>query len=219
MTEPSGDSGKRSRPVAVPVLALVTLTAVGIAALLGGFDERPAAPPPRLKAGQSLDMGKFEARFIESKVTTEPATSQFTEDKRFLDVVFKVTNKTDETLVVGSPPNDKSPGYSFGGALLKMTPQLKSEFGGQLFVLSKDVKSSQLHPDVPATVIARYELEGTTTPPEQVTYDVGAYEETENPLTGVVTWLLPSEGGFVGKAAVKKVAATVTLPVKQEGTS
>jgi hypothetical protein len=120
---------------------------------------------------------------------------------------------------VGGLPADKSSGFGFGGALLKMNPQIKSESGGQLFVLSEGVRSTQLHPDVPATVIARYELEGTTTPPEQVTFDVAAYEEMENPLTGVVTWLVPTEGGFVGKAEVKKVAATVTLPVKQEGTS
>lgn len=219
MTAPSGGGDKRRRPVVVPVLALVTLTAVGIVALLGGLDERPGPPPPRLKAGQSLDMGQFETQFIESKVTNEPARNEFAEDKRFLDVVFKVTNKTDRTRLVGGLPADKSSGFGFGGALLKMSPQIKSESGGQLFVLSGGVQSSQLHPDVPATVIARYELEGTATPPEQVTFDVGAYEEMENPLTGVVTWLVPTEGGFVGKAEVKKVAATVTLPVKQEGTS
>ncbi|MFI7452102.1 hypothetical protein ACIBQX_31725 [Nonomuraea sp. NPDC049714] len=218
MTEPSGGSDRHRRPVVVPVLALVTLTAVGVVALLGGLDERPETPPPKLKAGQSVDLGQFDAQFIESTMTIEPAANQFAKDKRFLDVVFKVTNKTDKTLLVGSLPTDKSSGYSFGGALLKMTPQIKSEVGGRLFVLSKGVQSSQLHPDVAATVIARYELDGTATPPEQVTYDVAAYEEMENPLTGVVTWLVPSEGGFVGKAEVKKVAATVTLPVKQEGT-
>ncbi|WP_336208524.1 hypothetical protein [Nonomuraea sp. LPB2021202275-12-8] len=217
MTEPSGGSDKAKRPVAVPVIGLVALTAIGITVLLGGLDERPDSPPPQLKPGDSLDQGQFETQFVESKLTVERAKSPFTDDKRFVDVVFKVTNKTDETISVGSLPYDKSRGYSFGGSLLKMDPPIKSKYGPRMFVDSKGVESVQLHPAVPATVIARFELEGAARPPEQVTFDVGVYEKAENPLTGESLWLLPTEGGFLGKAETKEVAAKVTLPVKPEG--
>jgi hypothetical protein len=216
MTEPTGGRDRPKRPVAVPALALVALTATGITALLGGLDQSPEDPPRQLKPGQSLDQGQFETTFVESKVTVERAANEFAEDKRFVDVVFHVTNKTDETISVGSMPNDKGNGYSFGGSLLKMNPQIKTQLP-QMFVLSKGVQSTQLHPGVASTVVARFELDAAAKPPAQVTFELGVYENVENPFTGESLWLLPTEGGFLDTAEVEEVAATVTLPVKQEG--
>ena len=86
-----------------------------------------------------------------------------------------------------------------------MTPQLENDSAASCSSCPR-TETSQLHPDVPATVIARYGAE-VDHAAEQVTYDVGGTRRRSARLTGVVTWLLPSEGGFVGKAAVKKVAA------------
>jgi hypothetical protein len=216
MTEPSGGSRPR-RPVVVPAAGLVAITALGITALLGGLDERPEPAPPQLKAGQTLDQGEFETEFVESKVTTERAENEFSKDRRYVDVVFKVTNKTDETITVGGPISAGGYGYDFGGSLLKMTPQIKSKLGPDFFALTKGVRSSQLHPDVPTTVVARYELEGTVQPPAQVVLSLGRYENALNRLTGYHTWLLEREPGYLDKADQNKVAATVTLPVKPEG--
>ncbi|WP_049569040.1 hypothetical protein [Nonomuraea sp. SBT364] len=216
MTEPSGGSDKPRRPVAVPALALVALTAIGITALLGGLNETAAAPPPKVKAGQSFDQGQFETQFVESKLTVQRAQNQFAQDKRFLDVIFKVTNKTDATIAVGGLPSGKSAGFSFGRSLLKMTPEVKTKLGGRLFVTSKGVESTQLHPGIPSTVVARYELDATTEPPKEITFELGVYENVENPLTGESVWLLPTEGGLLDADEVTEVAATVTLPVKQE---
>ncbi|MEV4216592.1 hypothetical protein [Nonomuraea sp. NPDC049725] len=216
MTEPSGGSDKPRRPVAVPALALVALTAIGVTALLGGLNEAPEAPPPKVKTGQSFDQGQFETQFVESKVTLQRAQIGSAENKRFLDVLFKVTNKTDETISVGHLPTDKGSGYSFGGALLKMTPEIKTKTGGRLFVTSKGAESAQLHPGVPVTVVARYELDAAAEPPAEVTYELGVYESVENPLTGETSWILPSEDDPLGKPGATEVAATVTLPVKRE---
>ncbi|MEU0566440.1 hypothetical protein ABZ297_13725 [Nonomuraea sp. NPDC005983] len=218
MTEPSGDS-KPKRPVVVPAVALVAVTAIGITALLGGLEERPDPAPPQLAAGKTLDQGQFETEFVESKVTLVKAENEYSKDKRYLDVVFKVTNKTDETVNVGTVPDAKDGGFSFGASLLKMTPEIKTQFGPRLFATSKDVTSSQLQPDVPTTVVARYELEGSAQPPSKITLDVGAFENLENPLTGSSFWTVTTKEGYLDKAETKEVAATVTLPVKAEGTT
>ncbi|MER6951754.1 hypothetical protein ABT294_47835 [Nonomuraea sp. NPDC000554] len=218
MTEPSGDS-KPKRPVVVPAVALVAVTAIGITALLGGLEERPDPAPPQLAVGKTLDQGQFETEFVESKVTLVKAENAYSKDKRYLDVVFKVTNKTDETVRVGSPPDAQNGGSGFGSSLLKMTPQIKTPYGPDLYAVSKDVQSSQLQPDVPTTVVARYEMAGSAQPPSKVTLDVGTFENLENPLTGNTFWTLTTEEGYLDKAETKEVAATVTLPVKAEGAS
>ncbi|WP_327585875.1 hypothetical protein OHA25_01740 [Nonomuraea sp. NBC_00507] len=218
MTEPSGGStDKPRRPVVVPALALVAFTAVGITALLGGLNERPDPPPKALNPGQTLDQGQFDTQVVESKVIVEKAENQFAEDKRYLDVVFKVTNKTDQTVSVGAVPHDKSRGFFFGSTLLKMTPQIKTEFGPDLFVLSKGVTSRQLHPGIQSTVVARYELDAATQPPKQVSYDMGAMEHHENPLTGVSNWFLVSEPELLTNKLENKVVAKITLSVEPQG--
>ncbi|MGP4101869.1 hypothetical protein [Nonomuraea sp. KM90] len=219
MTEPSGGStDKPRRPVVVPAVALVAVTAIGITALLGGLEERPDPAPPQLKPGQVLDQGQFDTQVIESKITLQPAENEFAEDKRYLDVVFKVTNKTDETIHVGGLPRDKSGGFSFGSTLLRMNPEIKSKWGGQLFVLSKGVESSQLHPGIAATVVARYELPGTTPPPKQVSYDIGKFELLRNGLTDTSAWFLESEPTDVLEDKEgDKVVAKITLPVRTQG--
>ncbi|MGI5284373.1 hypothetical protein ACQEVF_13660 [Nonomuraea polychroma] len=218
MTEPSGGSpDKPRRPVVVPAAALVALTAVGITALLGGLNERPDPPPKTLKPGQTLDQGQFDTQVVESKFVVERAENQFAEDKRYLDVVFKVTNKTDQTVSVGSPPHDKSSGFYFGSTLLKMTPQIKTKYSPDLFVLSKGITSRQLHPGVQSTVVARYELDAATQPPKQVSYDMGAMEHQENPLTGLSDWFLASEPEPLTNKLEKKVVAKITLSVEPQG--
>lgn len=213
MTDPE----RRARPVAVPVAALLVATALGVTALLGGLDERPEPPPQRLKPGQLLDQGQFTTRFVESKVVVEHAKDEFGTDKRYLDVVLTVTNTGDETVNVGSLPAGKSSGFGFGSTLLKMTPELPSEWGGELFVLSKGVKSAQLHPKVPATVVARYELQGSAQPPERVSYELGALEKLHNGLTDTSQWFLETEDEALENVENVKVVATITLPVESQG--
>jgi hypothetical protein len=219
MTEPSGGSStKPRRPVVVPIVGLVAITAIGITALLGGLNERPDPAPPQLKAGQVLDQGQFDTVFVESKLTLQPKQNEFAKDRRYVDVVFKVTNKTDRTVNVGSLPNakSKSKGYSFGSTLLKMSPEIKSEYGGEVFVLSKGVQSNQLPPGLTSTVIARYELEGTAEPPKQVSYDVGALELLTNALDDHSEWYLKSDQDPLDDSLQDDVVATITLPVKAQ---
>lgn len=218
MTEPAGKSPeRRTRPVAVPVAAVLVAAAVGVTAWLGGLDDRPEPPPQQLRPGQLLDQGSFAVRFVESKLVVERAKDDFGTDKRYLDVVLNVTNKTDETVNVGSLPSGKSSGFGFGSSLLTMTPHIPSEWGGELFVLSKGVKSAQLHPAVPATVVARYELQGSTQPPDRVSYELGAFEKLHNGLEDTSRWFLETEGEALEDVENHKVVATITLPVESQG--
>ncbi|WP_214325330.1 hypothetical protein [Nonomuraea sediminis] len=216
MTEPSGGSStKPSRPVVVPAVALVAATGLGITALLGGLEERPDPAPPKLGAGQTLDQGQFETQFVESRYSEKKAENEFAKDKRFLDLVFKVTNKTDDPSFVGSPPNANGGGGGFGGSVLKMTPEIKTQFGPETFIQSKGATSRILQPGVPSTVVFRYELGPGVKPPQQVSLEVGKFEELESAVDGSTNWMLASESGFQDEKATDTVAATVTLPVKQ----
>ncbi|MFI6602812.1 hypothetical protein ACIBHX_41730 [Nonomuraea sp. NPDC050536] len=216
MTEPSGGSStKPRRPVVVPAVALVAATGLGITALLGGFDDRPDPAPPKLGAGQTLDQGQFETQFVESRYSEKKAENEFTKDKRFLDLVFKVTNKTDDAAYVGSPRSSTGGGGGFGQSVLKMTPVIKSQFGPLTFVQSRGATSSILQPGVPSTVIFRYELGPGVKPPTEVSLEVGTFEDNESAVDGTTSWMLASEAGFQDEKASDTVAATVTLPVKQ----
>ncbi|WP_219462176.1 hypothetical protein [Nonomuraea rhizosphaerae] len=217
MREPTGGSSRPKRPVVVPALGLVAVTALGITALLGGLDERPDPAPEQLKTGQPLDQGEFETEFVEAKTTLEPAKNQFGKDRRYVDVVVKVTNKTDQTIFVGGPISDRGYGSGFGGTVLRTTPQINSKVKPEFFAMTAGTRSSQLHPDLPTTVIARYELEEGAQPPAQVALELGRYEDLENRLTGVHTWLLETKYGYLDKAFQNKVVARITLPVKPEG--
>ncbi|MEW9554495.1 hypothetical protein [Nonomuraea sp. NPDC050783] len=217
MTEPSGGSTEKPRrPVVVPAIALVTLTAVGVVALLGGLNEAPEAPKP-LGQGAVLDQGMYSTRFVESRVKVEKAQSTFDQDKRFVELVFDVTNKGDETAMVGMPPEKITSAFSttsFAGSLVNITPAFDKEAGPFTFGLVKGDETQQLQPDVPTQVIVRYRLKENERPPEKITFDVASFEEGTSFLSGTPTWEMVSKQ--VGDKYYPEIKARVTLPVKQE---
>jgi hypothetical protein len=221
MTEPSGDrSNKPRRPVVVPAIALTALTVIGITALLGGLNEAPDEVEP-LGQGAVLDQGLYDTKFVESRVRVERAQNDFDEDKRFLEVVFDVTNKGDETLPVGLPPEKLEHAFTsttFAGSLVKITPAFDRDSGPFAFALSKGDETRQLHPGVPSQVILRYRLKDGQQPPDKVTLDVASFEETEGFNNGELEWgMVAEEAGE--RSYLPVVKARVTLPVKKGGTS
>ncbi|MEV0626839.1 hypothetical protein ACI2LC_08605 [Nonomuraea wenchangensis] len=217
MTEPSGGSEQRPRrPVVVPAIALVALTALGVTALLGGLDEAPDAPEP-LGQGAVLDQGMYSTKFVESRVKVEKGELSFDADKRFVELVFDVTNKTDETARVGMPPEQPERAFtltSFAGSLLKISPAFPKESGPFTFALIKGDESQQLQPDVPTQVVVRYRLKEGERPPDKITIDVGSFEEGTDFLSAEPRWQMVSEE--VGEKFVPEIKARVTLPVRQE---
>ncbi|MEU8251290.1 hypothetical protein [Nonomuraea sp. NPDC048916] len=216
MTEPSGGRDKPRRPVAVPALALVAVTVIGVTALLGGLDEAPDPPPQQLGPGSVLDQGRYSTRFVESRVRVEKAESRFAEHKRFVELVFDVTNLGDETTPVGLPPakpEHSGLGVSFADSLVKITPEFSEDAGPFVFALSKDDETRQLHPGVTTKVIVRYRLEDTEQPPEKMTLDVAAFRYAAGFQDPTERWGMITKP--VGGRSVPEVKARVTLPVRE----
>ncbi|MFJ2030603.1 hypothetical protein [Streptosporangium sp. NPDC087985] len=214
MTSPPGGGTRRRRPVAVPIAALAMAAGLGITAALGGFDEAPEEPPEQLGPGSSLDQGEFMTTFVESRTAVQPGLFGGP-GKRFLEVVLEVTNQGAETTVVGSPSQGGTPGFSFAKSLLKMVPEIKSPYGPTVSVPAGDASSSQLHPGMASTVVLRYELPQGQRPPRRVQLDVGTFEMSEGFILAP-EWNLVADGD--DEDAPPKVAAQVTLPVRQGGT-
>ncbi|MGW7484052.1 hypothetical protein ACWGH8_36385 [Nonomuraea muscovyensis] len=215
MTEPSDGSDRQGRPVVVPALGLVAVTAIGVTALMGGLREAPDEPPALAK-GAVLDQGRYSTRFVQSRVRVVPGDSPFSEDRRFVELVFEVTNKGDETTSVGLPPTKEEHaafGESFASSLVKISPAFPADAGPSVFAVAKGGETRQLHPGVKSTVIVRYRLGAGDKPPAKFTLDVAgfAYEPGFNDPTE--RWQKVTEEA-AGKI-VPEVKARVTLPVEE----
>nr|SBO91873.1 hypothetical protein BN4615_P1387 [Nonomuraea gerenzanensis] len=198
-------------------MALVAITAIGITALLGGLNETPDAPDP-LGAGAVLDQGLYSTKFVESRLKIEPAQNEWDEEKRFVELIFDVTNKGDETVSVGLPPQKIEQAFtytSFAGSLVKISPAFDKDAGPFAFGLSKGGETGQLHPGVPTQVVLRFKLKENEQPPEQVTLDVASFEFESQFNDNVAAWQMVSEE--VGDKHLPEIKARVTMPVKQGG--
>lgn len=218
MTSPPGgessDETRPRRPIAVPLTALIVATGLGITAALGGLGDAPEEPPKRLGPGASLDQGQFTTTFVEARSLFQPDPFRGP-GKRFLELVMEVTNKGDETTGVGSPSQGKTAGFFFAESLLKMTPEIKNDFGPVVSIPDEGVPSRQLHPGMTSTVVLRYELPQGQRPPKKVQFDVGTFELSEGLLFDP-SWTLVTDGE--ADDAPPKVVAQVILPVGRGGT-
>ncbi|MFC7645473.1 hypothetical protein ACFQX6_36285 [Streptosporangium lutulentum] len=135
-----------------------------------------------------------------------------------MEIEMEVTNKGDTTTLVGRP-NDK--GYNspfFAGSLLKLTPEIKMEYGPDAFASADGVQSGQLQPGMPTKVVIKYELPNGQRVPERVRMDVGTFEFSEG-ITLTPGWHLVTEDAVDETRPSLTVAAQVTLPVQSEGAS
>ncbi|MCC5579681.1 hypothetical protein IMZ11_29040 [Microtetraspora sp. AC03309] len=207
---------RRRRPVLVPVALAVIAAGIGVTAAFGGLKEAPDEPPPKAQPGEIVDQGEFRTQFIKAVDTVE--RNEYGRTKRYLKLVLKVTNMGDTTASVGVIPQagqSWSPFAGFAGALLRMTPQIKQEYGPEAHVLSYGVKSEQLHPGITTTVVVQYELEPAAVAPPSITLDVGRFVYEKVGLRdGTHYWQLEMEAD--ADPAVPVVATQVTLPVRQE---
>ncbi|MFI6476330.1 hypothetical protein ACIBH1_00270 [Nonomuraea sp. NPDC050663] len=185
MTEPSSGS-KPKRPVVVPAIALVMATALGITALMDGFDEAPKEEPKILAEGGKIDQTLYETEFLGAKVTFQKAPNEFAKDHRYLDIMLKVTNKGTATTWTGMPwaGSDKS-GSGYGESLIVKEPVLTTS---PTLEVASEQRSTLLHPGVPTQVLLRYELDLKAKAPEQVVISVAGFEETEDEYDGTTRW-------------------------------
>lgn len=132
---------------------------------------------------------------------------------------MEVTNKGDATTRVGLP-NDKGGDSSFfAGSLLKMAPEIKSEYGPTASASAEGVESNQLQPGMATRVVIKYELPDGQRAPERVRMDIGTFEFAAEGIILVPGWHLATEDGDGSARPPLTVAAQVTLPVQPKGTS
>ncbi|GAA0394180.1 hypothetical protein Acor_66370 [Acrocarpospora corrugata] len=202
----------------MPIAALISVSGLGATAGLGGLAEAKEPPPPTAAQGAVVDQGRYRTQFIKAIETT--TEQSFGPPKRSVDLVLKVRNTGEETSPVGllpEPGKPPSPLTSFAGSLLKISPEIKTEYGPKAFVLSYGIESGQLHPGITATVVVRYEIEPDTVVPASLTVEVGKFVfEALGSGERTRYWqLVPGPGSAAGKF-VPEVAARVSLPVRKE---
>jgi hypothetical protein len=167
--------------------------------------------------GDTIDQGKFRTQFIKAIDTTEKG--DFGTDKRYLELVLKVTNMGKETASVGVIPDGGkfSPFGSFAGSLLRTRPEIKTKYGPQISVLSLGVESHQLQPGITTTVVVKYELEPTATAPPEISLDVGSFVyEQLGLLNQGHDWMLAGAYKDDKGPFEPEVATQITLPVRKE---
>ncbi|MFF3440851.1 hypothetical protein [Streptosporangium sp. NPDC002721] len=212
MTPPS-EGPTRRRPIAVPLVALVTIAGLGVTAATGGFATAPDKPPKRLGQGATVDQEQFTTTFVGSRTLSEPGLFG-SPPKRFLEIELRVVNKGDETAITGLLYEGGLGGGSLGSSLVRITPAIKGKYGASLFSPTGGGESTQLHPALPTSVVVKYELEDGQRAPKQLTIDVGKYEWRDG-ITLAPGWFLVTENE-AGKAK-PVVTAQVTLPVVPKG--
>jgi len=208
---------RRRRPILVPAAIAIAAAGLGVTALLGGLQEAPEKPPPEVAPGKIIDQGRFSTQFIKAIDTTEQ--DRYGTPKRSLQLVLKVKNVSNETAPVGGIPKpDAKPSMGFGefaSSLLRIAPEIKSEYGPSVYVLSYGVQSRQLHPGITTTVVVKYDLKPTDPAPSEITIDVGSFVYEEIGLRDKTRqWRLAGE--LDDEEFTPTVAARITLPVRQE---
>ncbi|GIH29055.1 hypothetical protein Aph01nite_73650 [Acrocarpospora phusangensis] len=218
MTSSPRGGTRRKRPVLVPVAALLSVSGLGVTAGLGGFAEAKEPPPPAAAQGAVVDQGRYRTQFI--KAIETQARQPSGPPKRAVDLVLKVKNTGDQTALVGTLPEPgkaSATGTTFASSLLKITPEIKTEYGPKIFVLSYGIESGQLHPDITATVVVRYEIAPGTPVPASLTVDVGKFEFRElGERDRTEDWFLAPAPGSEPDKFVPEVAARISLPVRKE---
>ncbi|MEU7693085.1 hypothetical protein OHB01_15290 [Microbispora hainanensis] len=216
----SPNGARRRRPVLVPVATALAVVGIGVTAALGGFEEAPEKPPPTVSPGDVIDQGQFHTQFIKAIDTTEKG--DFDTERRYLELVLKVTNMGTETASVGVMP-EPGKGFhqstTFASSLLRTRPEIKTKYGPDVAVLSLGVESHQLQPGITTTVVVKYELEPTAIAPSEISLDVGSFAyETVGMRDQTHYWFLVGENEDGEGDFEPDVAARITLPVRKEST-
>ena len=213
----SPNGARRRRPVLVPGASALAVVGIGVTAAFGGFNEAPEKPPATVSPGDTIDQGQFRTEFIKAIDTTEQG--DFGSTKRYLELVLKVTNAGKETASVGivrRPGDPISPVTGFAGSLLRTRPEIKTEYGPQVSVLSRGIESKQLHPGITTTVVVKYELDPAAAAPAQISLDLGSFVYEEIGLRDQTHyWQLVGEWDGDGPFE-PEVTSRITLPVRKE---
>ncbi|MFC4590669.1 hypothetical protein [Sphaerisporangium corydalis] len=220
---PSGGRPRR-RPVLIPVLVVLAAATVGVSAAAGGLKEAPEKPPEQAGKGAEIDQGRMVTRFDDAVVRLGGKDGIGVSDRRYLQLVLKVTNKSEITLLA-QMMDDALVGVRADGKPLDDPASTNVTGGPRVVAVSGGHSYGQMHPGVPATVVLAYELPEGKPPPKSVQIDAGMYAWAESFFYKTHEWRLvttPVAPTAEDRAHGRQfhyspiVVAQVTLPVRVE---
>ncbi|WP_214413846.1 hypothetical protein [Sphaerisporangium fuscum] len=224
MTSTPPDDAPRRRPILVPVVAILAAVTVGVSAAFGGLKDAPEPQPEQLGKGAEFDQGQMKTVFEDAVVRPGDNQGLGISDKRYLQIMMKVTNESDET-ILAQTMDRALPTIRADDKTIKPGKD-PSDLGPRIVTLYKGHSYSQLHPGVPETVVMSFELGENDPVPEKVSIDAATFEWQESFIQQTHAWVrvvddeppTPEErkrGQSV--TLTPKVGAQVTLPVRVEG--
>jgi hypothetical protein len=223
MTSTPPGGSRRRRPVLIPVLVVLALATVGVSAAFGGLEETPKQQPDQLGKGAEVDQGQMITRF-EDAVVRPGGNGVGISDKRYLQIIMKVTNESDGT-ILAQHMDDAILTIRADSETIKQSDPSALTSSPQIVTVSRGHTYGQLHPKVPATVIMALELPANQQAPKNVQIDAGTFEWHEDFFYGTHDWLRAEEQGpptpedrQKGKSehSTPTVIAQVNLPVRVE---
>ena len=225
MTSTTGGPPRR-RPVLIPAALLVAVSGLAVAVALGGLVQVPQDPPPSVTVGQEIDQSLFKTTIVDAVVRKipPPADSFDREDKTVLDLDMKVYNGTsssapvfffEESLLkitsdtgqpLVAPTSTATPSPSPSAAVSRPTWQHNT------YVPGDGADTRLLPPGLTSNVIMRFQVRNGLTIPDHLTIQMGTFELHEDWFTRRHRPELVTDD-----ASAPVIAATISLPVRQEG--
>jgi hypothetical protein len=220
MTSTPPGGGPRRRPVLIPVLAVLAAATVGVSAAFGGLKDAPGEQPEQLGKGAEYDQGQISTRFEDAVVRPGGKDGLGISDKRYLQIILKVTNESDRT-IEAQHMDDALPTVRADAKTIKPSgipgddPYIVTISGGHTY--------QQLHPGMPTTVVMSFELRPGQPAPKNLQIDLAAFEWHEDFFSHTHNWQRlnvqePATGTKKTRPILPTatVAAQVNLPVRVE---
>lgn len=204
----------------VPIAVLVVAAGLAVAAAFGGLAEAPEPAPPTLGKGGVVDQERISTRF-EDAVVRAGGEGVGSSGKRYLQIHLRVTNRSDETvsafsMIDSTVLNVRADGETIRAPGRPGTPLISVPIAGRPY--------DQIHPRLTMPVVMAFDLPADRDPPRTVQIDAGTFELVRSFFNDVDEWRVaaesvPQAGGGPDGRLVKKVVATVELPVRTESGS
>jgi hypothetical protein len=208
----------------IPAAAGVVAAGLAVAAYFGGLAEAPKPTPEPLGKGAMLDQTRISTEFDDAVIRAGRVNGIGVSDKRYLQILLKVTNQADTTISAFEVVDDAFPSVRADGKTIKSARQGVLD-GPRIVALVNGKPGDQLQPRVPTTVIMSFELPPGQAPPKKVELDAGTFILHEDFFYQTHDWLvdtkevpLTAEDRKLHKplSSVPVVKARVSLPVRVE---
>ncbi len=197
---------------------------MGVTAAFGGLKDAPAKQLEQLGKGAEVDQVRMRTKFEDAVVRPGGKDGIGTSDKRYLQIIMKVTNQSDATMLA-QIMDDALPTVRADGKTLKPAADPDVTLGPRVVVVSGGHAYDQLHPGMTATVVMAFELASGQPAPERVVIGAATYEWYESFFSETHYWVPVTEEAPLTAEDRKKgrtvryepvIDTQVSLPVREE---